>query len=149
MVKIIGPFQINTAGNRTTEDVVAAGNYSWASEIVNGVNFPMRPMPEGLREIVILEFDHLPTQDQMLRVVSGQDLDFPRHEDALFFGEQYPDEQCNGSIVFLHEPWKCLGDGSFVLVLQCDSADKKRGLGLTTVGLIGTRNRRFAFVCKS
>lgn len=64
----------------------------------------MRPMPEGAREIVFLEFDHEPTSEEVLAEAAQQGLERPRYEDALFFGEQHPEEQRTAPIVFLHRP---------------------------------------------
>jgi len=147
MVKIIRPFQINTTGNRTTEEVVTAGNYDWTNGMVNGKNFPMRPMPEGPREIVYLEFDHNPTPEEAFAEAERRGLERPRYEDALFFGEQHPEEQRNASIVFLHEPWRGPRARLRVLVLGCVGRD--RHLVLFCFGGRWFQRPRFAFVCKS
>ncbi|KKU89782.1 MAG: hypothetical protein UY19_C0009G0031 [Candidatus Wolfebacteria bacterium GW2011_GWA2_47_9b] len=86
-------FRIMTGGTRTTDEVIEAGNYGWTNDMVNGKNFPMRPMPEGPREIVFLEFDHDPGSEEVLVEAQRQGLERPLYEDALFFGEQYPEEQ--------------------------------------------------------
>jgi len=146
MAKIIGSFQINTTGNRTAEEVVAAGNYDWRNDWVNGENFPMRPMPEGPREIVFLEFDHDPGSEEVLAEAQRQGFDRPMYEDALFFGEQHPEEQRNGPIVFLHEPRQDPVGYLVVLVLGCGGRD--RHLLLRCFGRSWDRRCRFAFVRK-
>ncbi|OGM95309.1 hypothetical protein A2524_04540 [Candidatus Wolfebacteria bacterium RIFOXYD12_FULL_48_21] len=138
--KIVGSFRINTAGNRTTEEVVAAGNYDWTNDRVNGENFPMRPMPEGPRKIVYLEFEVNPyLEEKVLVEAQRQGLERPLYEDVLFFGEQYPEEQRKGPIAFLHEPWHGWRVG-----LGRDKAG--RGLGLNYFGGIYRRRCRFAFI---
>jgi len=133
-------------GNRTTEEIIAAGKYDWKSSRVNGKNFPMRRIPEGPREIVLLEFDRKPANDEVLVKARRQGLERPRYEDALLFGEQYPEEQRKASIVFLHEPWKCFFCEQHVLVLNCDNG--RRGLCMRYFGYRWGRRCRFAFVRK-
>ena len=57
--------------------------------------------------------------------------DQPEVGDALRFGVQYPNEQCESPIVFPHEPWTPPdGSTSFVLVLRIEEG-KARGLSYT------------------
>ena len=139
-------FRIMTEGTRTTDGVIAAGNYDWKNDRVNGENFPMRPMPEGPREIVFLEFDHDPGSEEVLAEAARQGLERPRYEDALFFGEQYPEEQRKAPIVFLHEPWRDPRRVLGVLVLSCLGRDRSLVLDYFDGGW-GQRCR-FAFVRK-
>jgi hypothetical protein len=139
-------FRIMTGGNRTTEEVVAAGNYDWKNDWVNGKNFPMRPMSEGPREIVYLEFDYDPASEEVLAEAQRQGLERPRHDDVLFFGEQYLEEQRKAPVVFLHEPWHYPHRGLFVLVLYCGC--RGRGLDLNYFGVRWRQRCRFAFVHK-
>ena len=138
-------FRIMTGGTRTTEEVVAAGNYNWKNDLVNGKNFPMRPMPEGPREIVFLEFDHDPGSEEVLAEAQRQGLERPLYEDALFFGEQHPEEQRNAPIVFLHKPWQCPHGLLRVLVLDCDDGNR---LILNYFDGSWRQRCRFAFVRK-
>ena len=137
-------FRIMTGSTRTTDEVIAAGNYDWKNDLISGKNFPMRPMPEGPREIVFLEFNHDPGSEEVLAEAQRQGLERPRYEDALFFGEQHPGEQIKDPIVFLHEPWRRPGNLG-VLVLYCDG--RNRHLSLHCFGSWG-RRCRFAFVRK-
>lgn len=143
--KIVGSFRINTTGNRTTNEVIAAGNYDWKHDMVNGENFPMRPIPEGTREIVLLQFDHESTFKEAITEATMQGLEQPRYEDALLFGEQYPKEQRNAPIVFLHEPWqRLLFDYMGVLVLGFGV--RHRSLLLNYFCDSFERQCRFAFI---
>lgn len=144
--QIKNAFRIVTGGNRTTDEVIAAGNYDGKNDWVNGENFPMRPMPEGPREIVFLEFDHDPGSEEVLAEATRQGLERPRYEDALFFGEQHPEEQRSGPIVFLHEPWQDPYRFLDVLVLYCDG--RFRRLGLSYFVNKWFQRCRFAFVRK-
>ena len=139
-------FRIMTGGTRTTEEVVAAGNYGWKNDLVNGKNFPMRPMPEGPREIVLLEFDHDPGSEEVFAEAQRQGLERPVYEDALFFGEQHPEEQRKDPIVFLHEPWQHQNGNLDVLVLDC--VGRNRDLFLNYFGSRWLQRCRFAFVRK-
>ncbi|OGM93769.1 hypothetical protein A2524_02505 [Candidatus Wolfebacteria bacterium RIFOXYD12_FULL_48_21] len=139
-------FRTMTGGTRTTDEVVAAGNYDWVNSMVNGDNFPMRPMPDGPREIVFLEFDHDTTSEEALAEAERQGLERPLYEDALFFGEQHPEEQRKDPIVFLHEPWQDPCGNLSVLVLDC--GDRYRYLRLGYFGDSWDRRCRFAFVRK-
>jgi len=138
--------RIMTGGTRTTDEVIAAGSYGWANDLVNGENFPMRPMPEGHREIVYLEFDHNPSSEEVLAEAKRQGLERPRYEDALFFGEQHPEEQRKAPVVFLHEPWQSPNGSLDVLVLYC--YDRRRDLSLRYFGDGWDRRWRFAVVRK-
>lgn len=137
-------FPIMAGGTRTTDEVIVAGNYDGKNAWVNGESFPMRPMPEGPREIVFLEFDHEPDSEEVLAEAARQSLERPRYEDALFFGEQHPEEQRECPIVFLHEPTHC---NLRVLVLLC--LDWGRVLDLNYFDGVWRRQCRFAFVRKS
>ena len=138
-------FRIMTGGTRTTDEVIEAGNYGWTNDMVNGKNFPMRPMPEGPREIVFLEFDHDPGSEEVLAEAQRQGLERPLYEDALFFGEQHPEEQRNAPIVFLHKPWQCPHGLLRVLVLDCDDGNR---LILNYFDGSWRQRCRFAFVRK-
>ena len=139
-------FRIVTSGNRTTDEVIAAGNYDWKNDWVNGKNFSMRPMPEGPREIVFLEFDHDPGSEEVLAEAARQGLERPRYEDTLFFGEQHPEEQRNGPVVFFHKPWQDPSRSLRVLVLRCSG--RGRGLDLDYFDYGWGQRCRFAFVRK-
>lgn len=139
-------FRIMTVGNRTADEVITAGNYDWKNDLVNGKNFPMRPMPEGPREIVYLEFNHDLGSEEVLTEAQRQGLERPLYEDTLFFGEQHPEEQRKGPIVFLHEPWQDPIGNLLVLVLSCN--DRGRNPHLGYFGSRWDRRCRFAFVRK-
>ena len=103
MVKNI--FPITVGDGRTTEELVLAGDYRSSSHIINSENFPTRNLKNGTREIILLEFDHEPTLEQVLAKATEEgNLERPNYEDALYFGEQYPDVQREKPVVFLHEP---------------------------------------------
>jgi hypothetical protein len=113
-----------TLDGRGPEELLKAGNYDWASDYARQIihsKFSSVATGRGDIEIVLLDRDELPN--------AFTHLGYERAEagDALRFGEQYPDEQSKGPIVFPHEPWRGPYGPSFVLVLRADD-DKKRGL---------------------
>ncbi|OGM95313.1 hypothetical protein A2524_04560 [Candidatus Wolfebacteria bacterium RIFOXYD12_FULL_48_21] len=96
-------------GNRTIKEKIVAivtGQYGLGDTRINRKNFPMRPMPAGPRKIVLVDYDRAISADEVLAEAERRGLERPRHEDALFFGEQHPEEPCRAPIVFLHEPWR-------------------------------------------
>lgn len=128
--KIVGSFQIDTTGTRTTEEIIVAGNYDNVHKLINSENFPMRPMPEGYREIVFLKFDRNSTSEKVIVAAKRQGLECPRYEDALLFGEQYPGKQLAAPpVVFLHDPRWRLRAGREVIVLV-SYVDGRRDLTL-------------------
>jgi hypothetical protein len=98
-------FQLEIGGNRTTEEVYVAGNYKMSAGNVNSQNFPMRKGC-GHRKIEIINFGREVTSEEVLVEAKKRGLERPDHEDALFFGEQFPEKQRECPIVFLHKPWE-------------------------------------------
>lgn len=141
--QITDVFRIMVGSTRATEEIIAASNYGWKVGLINNKNFPMRPMPEGLRRIAFLQFDHDPYTEEVLAEAKRQGLERPRYEDALFFGEQCPEEQHTAPVVFLHEPWSRRGR---VLVLDYDG--RVSGLFLLRFDRKWPQRCRFAFVRK-
>ncbi|OGY99831.1 MAG: hypothetical protein A2945_02445 [Candidatus Liptonbacteria bacterium RIFCSPLOWO2_01_FULL_52_25] len=139
-------FTLRVGGNRTTEQVVAAGHYDWVNPNITKEKFPMRLRPEGKIEIELLEFDFDPTSEQVLAEATKRGLERPMYEDALLFGEQHSEEQRKNTIVFLHEPQ--VSDGFLSVVVLC-AGGAGRGLGLDWFGGRWDRSYRFAFVRRS
>lgn len=122
-------FHITTGKYSATEEAVKAGNYDWADDRINSKNFPFRPRPVGQRTIVLLEMDGNPSSDEIKKEMQRRGFAQPAYEDALDFGVQYPDEQRDRTIVFLHEPWRDPMDNrDRVIALRNDGL--KRDLGL-------------------
>jgi hypothetical protein len=138
-------FQLAISGNRTTEEAVRAGKYDWSNDDVNSQNFPMRPGC-GHSKIEIIDFGREISSEDALIEAAKLGLERPDYEDALFFGEQFPEKQREHPIVFLHEPWQDSGRGLSVLVLDGDSS--RRGLYLHLFGGSWGRDCVFAFARK-
>src|SRR5947208_15989001 len=56
-------YRITTGDGRSTEELVAAGEYAYAHSCVTSDNFPARPCGPGEREIVLLEVDRALTSE--------------------------------------------------------------------------------------
>src|SRR5438552_4160837 len=98
-------YRIRAGDGRSTEELVAAGNYGYAHSCVTSDNFPVRPTSPTVREIVLLAFDREVSSEDAIAEATRHDLARPEYEDALYFGAAYPDVQRERPVVFLHEPW--------------------------------------------
>ena len=58
-----------------------------------------------MRGIVLLEFDHAVTFEDVVAAARQRGLERPTYEDALYFGIAHPEVQRERPIIFLHEPW--------------------------------------------
>ena len=140
-------FRLTKIGDgRTTEELVRAGNYNHANQNINSRNFPVRSAKRGMREIVLLEFDHDSTSEEVLAEAAKQGLERPVYEDALYFGVEHPDVQRERLVVFLHEPW-CDPDGLLDVLFLWSFAGYRR-LSLYWFDDWWVRYYRFAFVRK-
>jgi len=88
---------VTVGDGRTTEELVAAGNYGYAHSCVDSLNFPARNFGgEKQREIVILRFDREVTTEEATSEAARLGLVRPEYEDALYFGIEFPDVQREG-----------------------------------------------------
>ena len=128
-----GSYRITTGDGRSTEELVVAGEYAYAHSCVTSDNFPTGHFGgKREREIVLLEFDHEVTSEEVIAEAALLGLERPVYEDALYFGVECPDVQRERSVVFLHDPWF----GFF----------GRRELGLEGFDDCWSGNHRFAFV---
>src|SRR5262245_49524940 len=102
---VVGEYRITVSDGRSTEQVVASGDYGYAHSCVISENFPVRPLGVTTRDIVLLEFADDVTSDEAIAEAARLGFSQPTHEDALYFGAQHHDAQRQRPIVFLHEPW--------------------------------------------
>jgi hypothetical protein len=76
--------RITTGDGRSTEELVAAGDYGYAHSGVNSENFPAQKAEASQeREIVLLAFDHDVTSEEATTVAAQVGLERPAYEDAL------------------------------------------------------------------
>src|SRR3989338_985814 len=136
-------FCIKRGGKHTTEQVVGATTHSLVNENINSKNFPLTERPEEERERVVfqvLEYDHNPSSEEILKEFKLRGLERPIYEDAFKFDKAHPDEK--GVFVFFHEPR--LDPGRVPVVLVVVRGGAFRGLGLGWFG--GTWGRSSWFV---
>ena len=137
-------FRLKSNENCTTEKMIIAGNYDYVNRNVNGKNFPMRPRLAGTRIIEMIKFNHESTSEDVIAEAKRRGLERPTYEDALNFGEQFPEKQKKQSLPFLHEPWRGPGGRRDVIVL--DGGPSGRGLSLGWFGGKWARRCAFPFV---
>jgi hypothetical protein len=126
---------------------VAAGDYGYAQAAVTSENFPAdRAAPRRIRRIVLLEFDHAVTFEQVVAAARPRGLERPTYEDALYFGAAHPEAQRARPIIFLHEPWLGAFGRRDVLCLWSNAG--RRELGLEGFDEAWSSDYRFAFVLK-
>lgn len=138
-------FSVTVGDGRSTEELVAAGNYGYAHSCVTSENFPVRQSGGKLvREITVIEFDHDVTSEEATTEAARLRLERPTYEDALYFGIEYPDVQGERPVVFLHDPWVGFFGRRDVLCLWSNAG--RRELGLEGFDDQWSANHRFAFV---
>lgn len=129
-------FRINVGGNRTTEQVVAAGNYQYVNPWINSQNFPWRRR-QGKRTVELVDmaehgFPSTYSFADSLTVLQKLGLDRPVYEDGLLFGEQHPEKQREHSIMFPHEPVTDADGIPDVVFLWCDGGNRELDLDWTS-----------------
>lgn len=142
-------YRITIVDGRSTEALVAAGRYGYAHSCVTSENFPARPLgvASRVREVVLLEFDHDVTSEDVVTEAVRLGLERPTYEDALYFGVEHPDVQRDGPVVFLHDPWFGFFGRRDVLCLWYNAG--RRELGLDGFDDPWRRTCRFAFVSRA
>ena len=140
-----GRHRLTVGDGRSTEALVAAGDYAYAHSCVTSENFPARRhrAPET-RDVVLLAFDRPVTSAEAVAHAAARGLRPPTYEDALHFGAQYPDEQRLHPVVFLHDPWLGFFGRRDVLCLWTNAG--RRELGLEGFDDVWSPDHRLAFV---
>jgi hypothetical protein len=123
---------------------VAAGDYGYAQAAITSENFPAdRAAPACVRGIVLLEFDHAVSVEDVIAAARARGLQRPTYEDALYFGIAHPEVQRERPIIFLHEPWLGAFGRRDVLCLWSNAG--RRELGLEGFDETWSPEYRFAF----
>jgi hypothetical protein len=126
---------------------VAAGDYGYAQAAVTSDNFPAdRAALPRLRRIVLLEFAHAVSFEDVVAAARQHGLERPTYEDALHFGIVHPEVQRERPVIFLHEPWLGFFGRRDILCLWCNAG--RRELGLEGFDEAWSPEYRFAFVVK-
>jgi hypothetical protein len=124
---------------------VAAGDYGYAHAAITSENFPAdRAASPRRRHIVLLQFDHAVTFEQVVAAARARGLARPTYEDALYFGIAHPEAQRERPIIFLHEPWLGVFGRRDIVCLWCNGG--RRELGLEGFDEAWGPEYRFAFV---
>jgi hypothetical protein len=138
-------YRITIGDGRSTEALVAAGDYGYAHSCVTSDNFPVRRPDTVLkREVVLLEFAQGVTSEEAVAEATRLGLERPMYEDALAFGAAYPAVQVERPVVFLHDPWFGFFGRRDVISLWCNAG--RRELGLEGFEGPWTADWRFGFV---
>jgi hypothetical protein len=143
--RVVEHYRVILEGGRSTEELVEAGDYSYAHSCVISENFPARQYGRRqLREIVLIEFDHDVTSAEAIAEATHLGLARPTYDDALYFGVQHPNVQREGPVAFLHDPWFGYFGRRDVLSLWSNAGHRE--LGLEGFDDRWNRHCRFAFV---
>lgn len=127
---------------------MAAGGYDYAQAAITSENFPAdRAAPTRVRHLVLLQFDHAVTFEEVVGAARARGLARPTYEDALGFGIAHPEVQREGPIIFLHDPWPGAFGRRDVLCLWSNA--ERRELGLEGFDDVWAVEFRFAFVVES
>jgi ribosomal protein S18 acetylase RimI-like enzyme len=141
----VGRYRITVGDGRSTEALVAAGQYGYAHSCLDSESFPARHFGgERAREIVLLELDRSLPSDAIIAAAARLGLERPTYEDALYFGVAHPEAQRERPIVFLHDPWFGFFGRRDVLCLWSNAG--RRELGLEGYDDPRDPTHRFAFV---
>jgi hypothetical protein len=143
--RVSSGYRITIGDGRSTEALVAAGDYGYAHSCVTSDNFPVRRPDTVLeREVVLLEFAQGVTSEEAVAEATRLGLERPIYEDALAFGAAYPGVQVERSVVFLHDPWFGFFGRRDVISLWCNAG--RRELGLEGFDGPWSTDWRFGFV---
>lgn len=136
-----GVFRITCEGHCSVSELVKRGQYDYWNDWITDERFPLHEHVSVDYMIKLVEFDHDPSSDEVLREFTRRGLERPTYENALYFGVQHSGEQRKQPIVFLHEP--VLGPDDRHRILVLDGKAGKRYLQLNNFD--GTWNRRCVF----
>lgn len=140
-------FHIKNPKVRPADQMLKAGHYNETNHVVSeGIKkkkFPVDNQVVGEYEIVIIDVDWNTSSQDVLSIASNLRFRRPVYADALLLGEQYPNEQQKGPIVFLHDPQYFWGGHFFSLVLKADQ--NRRIISLVSSSGWWSSSYRFAF----
>ena len=143
-------FVVKFTKRRDIGDVLKAGRYDDINFLIrDGIKkkrLSLRDEEIGDRKITLLGFDYHINFQEVLIEARRQRLILPSLGDPFLFGEQEPNEQKQGSIVFLHDPSYFWSGCSFQLMLGLNS--KGRNISFVSSGSEWPKGCRFAFRSK-
>ncbi len=143
-------FVIKNPKVRTADQLIRAGRYDEVNYVINeGITkkrFPLDDQIVGEYTIVILDADCDVGSHDVLSEARTKRLLRPTYADVFLLGEQHPDEQLKGPIVFLHDPQYFWSGHSFNMVLN--ATRKNRIISLVSSGGWWHSGYRFAFILR-
>lgn len=146
-MKIITEFVVKLAKRRRVEDIIRASKYDEVNFLITeGVQkkrLSLQNEEIGERTIVIVGSDESVSSNNALSEARRLRLVRPSYGDAFLVGEQHPDEQIVGPIVFLHDPQYSWSGHSFNLAL--DVSQEGRIISFISSGGWWHSRFRFAF----
>lgn len=146
-MKVITEVTIKLAKKRKIEDVIKASKYNEINFLITeGIRkrrLSLQDEEVGERTIVVVGADESISSSDVLSEARWMGLVRPSYGDCFLVGEQHPDEQTTGPIVFLHDPQYSWSGHSFNLVL--DVSRKGRIISFVSSGGWWRSGFRFAF----
>ncbi|MFA6754143.1 MAG: hypothetical protein WCR84_03240 [Candidatus Paceibacterota bacterium] len=121
-MKVITEFTIKLVKKRKIKDVIKASKYNEVNFLITeGIRkrrLSLQNEEIGEQTIVIVGSDESVSSNDVLSEARRLGLVRPSYGNAFLVGEQRPDEQITGPIVFLHDPQYSWSGHSFNLVLD-------------------------------
>lgn len=146
-MKVIKELTVKLAKKRKIEDVIKASKYDEVNFLITeGIRkrrLSLQDEETGEWTIVIVGTDESVSSNDILSEARWSGLVRPSYGDAFLVGEQHPDEQIAGPIVFLHDPQYLWSGHFFNLVL--DVSRKGRIISFVSSGGWWHSGFRFAF----
>lgn len=146
-MKIISEFNITLVKGRTLDDIAEAGRYDEINALVKGAlerrRLPIQDPGTSQRMIGLMEVEDTVDSHDVLARAAKMGWMRPSVEDAFLLGEQCPQAQKEGKIVFLCEPPYVWSGHSFQLMLDFDRS-KGRIITLVSSGSRWHNGYRFA-----
>ncbi len=109
-------FPLQLGGDRTIDDMVRAGNYDGVHSYINQEKFPLEMHDPAEVVVVLIALGRIAPSPEAVEEFARRGLRRPSHEEAVYFGVQYPDVQRHRPIVWPHEPFLHADGSSRVLV---------------------------------
>ena len=109
-------FPLRISGDRTMDEMVRAGSYDGVHSFINQEKFPVA-MHDPVEVVVeLVDLGRIAPSTEAVEEFSRRGLRRPTHEEAVYFGVQYPDVQRHRPIVWPHEPFQHADGSARVLV---------------------------------
>jgi hypothetical protein len=130
-------FVLNIDYSRPLAEVVAAGNYSYASSNITEENFPTdkgdpevvgNPTGVNVTQAVLVHLDRVVDSDDVLAELERQGLRPGTMFELAYFGEQHPDIQRQFPVVALGSVWTSPSGDRDVGYLWEDDDDRELSL---------------------